>query len=812
MIHFLPAIRFALRRYRRAPGPALAAVITLALGIGANTALFSLIDGVCLRPLGIADPAHLVAIASVKDHAAADSERLDTSSSFAEYTDVRTGVAAFSDVAGVDHRGIALKTGDGIELLTAEVVTDNFFNFMGARAELGHLPTESELARAQSPVIVLSHATWQRVFGGDRTIIGRTITITGGSATIAAVVPSTFRGIQRILDPQVYVPLSTWDTWFPSDRNSPRSFRNYALYARLRPGVTLNQARAQLQAFAPGLAARYPQANAGRSFDADWEQKSQFAQFKVLTILLFAIGLAVLLIACVNIANLLLAMNDARRREMAMRTAMGAMRGSLVSQLVTEYSLLAIAGVGVAIVLAQRLIAVVPAFIPNVGFPLSPDFRIDLRVLALTAIAGVLSVVVCGLIPAFTSTRTAPIEAMRNRADVQGRLRMPARKIFVIAQVAISMALLVVTGLFVRALMRVESMDLGFSSRQNAAILGVSMNRSGAQQQVEISELAARVRALPGVKDATVSRVVPFSLTGGGATKLVLAPGEPITDTAGTPVWFNQVDDGYFRVVGVPILRGRAFGSADTPASIHVVIVNQTLARRFFGSVDVIGRHLRIGRTDTLDAEIVGIASDGKYADVGEAPQPYFYLPLSQDAWSDMTLTATTAGDPRTLLPAMRAAVHAVDPNTIVISGETLTDHMRLATYANRAAAWLTASLGALGLLLTIVGLYGVIAYSVSRRTHEIGIRMALGARRANVGAAVLRDGLRLVLLGMLIGIALAIVAGRTMSSLLVGIGPADPWSLASVAALMLVVSAMALLIPVRRALKIDPAAALREE
>ncbi|HWE86355.1 MAG TPA: ABC transporter permease [Terracidiphilus sp.] len=810
MIHFLPAIRLALRRYRHAPGPALAAILTLALGIGANTALFSLIDGVCLRPLAIADPAHLVAIASVKNHAAADSER-DNTSSFDEYTDVRAGVAAFSDVAGVDHRGIALKTGDGLQLLTAEVVTDNFFTFMGARAELGHLPTESELAHAQSPMIVLSHATWQRVFGGDRTVIGRTITATGGSATIAAVVPSTFRGIQRIMDPQVYVPRSTWDTWFPSDRNSPRSFRNYSLYARLRPGVTLNQARAQLQGFAAGLAARYPQANAGRGFNADWEQKSQFAQFKVLAILLFAIGLAVLLIACVNIANLLLAMNDARRREMAMRTALGAMRGSLVGQLVTEYALLAIAGVTVAIVLAQRLIAVVPAFIPNVGFPLNPDFRIDLRVLAFTAIAGVLSVLVCGLIPAVTSTRMAPIEAMRDRAS-QGRLRMPARKIFVIAQVAISMALLVVTALFVRALMRVESMDLGFSASQNAAILEITTTRGGAERQAGISALAARARALPGVKDATVSRVVPFSLIGGGAARIVLGPGEPITDTAGTPVWFNQVDDDYFRVMGVPILRGRAFGSTDTPASMRVVIVNQTLARRFFGSVDVVGRQLRLDRKDTVTAEIVGVVADGKYGDIGEAPQPYFYRPLSQDAWSDMTLTATTAGDPRTLLPAMRAAVHAVDPDIIVIGGETLTDHMRLATYANRAAAWLTASLGALGLLLTIVGLYGVIAYSVSRRTREIGIRMALGARRANVGAAVLLDGSKLVLVGMVLGAALAIVAGRTMSSLLFGIGPADPWSLASVAALMLVVSATALLIPARRALQIEPAAALREE
>ncbi len=811
MIHFLPAVRFALRRYRRTPGPALAAVLTLALGIGANSAIFSLVDGVTLRPLDIADPAHLVSLASVKEHVAADSER-DTTSSIAEYQDIRTGIPAFADVAGVDHRGVALKTADGIQLLTAEVVTDNFFAFMGARPELGHLPTEWELAHTQSPVIVLSHATWRRVFGGDPTVIGRTVTATGGSATVVAVLPAAFRGVERIMDPQVYVPRSTWDAWFHEDQSSPRSFRNYDLYARLRPGATLDQARAQLQSLAAALASRFPQSNQGRIFSAAWEQKSQFSQFKIVSILLLALGTAVLLLACVNIANLLLTMNDARRREIAMRIALGAMRGSLVGQLVTEYALLAVAGIALALTLAQWLIAAVPSFIPNVGFPIGPDFRIDLRVMTLAIVAGALSVLVCGLIPAIVSTRTSPLEAMRDRAAFPRRFRMPARKIFVIAQVAVSMALLVVTALFVRSLLRIESADLGFSSHQNAAILEMSVNSDGPQRQAELAAMAARVRALPGVKDATVSRVVPFSLIGGGGTKVVLAPGEPVTDTAGTQVWFNQVDNEYFHVMGVPMLRGRDFGPVDTPASMRVIIINQTFARRLFGTIDVVGRHLRLGRKDPTDVEVVGVAADGKYSDIGESPQPYLYLPLAQEAWSDMTLMAATAADPRTLLPAMRSAVRAVDPGTIIIGGETLTDHMRLATYTNRAAAWLTASLGALGLLLTLIGLYGVIAYSVSRRTHEIGIRIALGARRANVGAAVMKDGLRLVLLGMAIGVAGAFFAGRAMTSMLYGVGPADPWSLATVAVIMLAISTAALLIPMRRALHIDPADALREE
>jgi predicted permease len=812
MIRFLSAIRFALRKYRRAPGPTLAAILTLALGIGANSVIFSIVDAITLRPLAIADPGHLLSLASVKPHAAAESER-DTTSSFAEYEDIRAGIPAFADVTGVDHRGVALKTADGIQLLPfVEVVTDNYFTFLGARPELGHLPTESELAHTQTPVIILSHATFQRVFGGDPSIIGRTVTANGGSATVVAVVPATFRGVERITDPQLYVPRSTWNAWFNEDQTNPRSYRHYDLYARLRPGVTLDQARAQLQSLSAGLASRFPQSNNGRVFTASWEQEAQFLQFRILSILILAIGAAVLLIACVNIANLLLAMNDARRRELAMRTALGAMRGNLIGQLVTEYALLAAAGIALALVLAQWLISAIPSFIPNVGFPITPDFRIDHRVLTIAILAGALSVLVCGLIPAGASTRTSPLEAMRDRTVFPRRFRMPARKIFVIAQVAASMALLVVTGLFVRALLRIDSMDLGFSSRQNAAILDVSIDRPGPQRQVELSAIAARIRALPGVKDATISRVVPFSLSGGGATKIVLAPGEPVTDTAGTQVWFNQVDNGYFRIMGVPLLRGRPFTSVDTPASMRVVIVNQTLAKRLFGSVDVVGRQLRIGRKDTVSAEIIGVAADGKYGDIAESPQPYLYLPLAQEAWNEMTVTASTAADPHALLPAMRSAVRAVDPGAIILSSETLNDQMRLATYANRAAAWLTASLGALGLVLTLIGLYSVIAYSVSRRTHEIGIRMALGARRANVGAAVLTDGLRLVLFGMILGVVLAFFAARAISSMLFGIHPADPATLASIAFLMLAISTAALLIPARRALRIDPAVALRDE
>ncbi len=810
MIHLARDIRFAFRKFRAAKGSTLAIVLTLALGIGANSAIFSLVDGLWLRPPALSDPSHLISIASVKNHAAADSERLDQSSSFAEFLDVRASVPALADVIGVDHRAVALETADGIRLLFADVVSDNYFQFAGAPPELGRLPSESEIQHARIPLIVLSHGTWKRFFAGNPGAVGQIVKVKGGSAAIVAVFPSEFRGTERILDPQVYVPRSTWVSWFPEE-GTARTYRNYDLFARLRPDASLGQARAQLQALSVDLAARYPQANQGRSFTASWEEKSGDPTIKLLGVLLLGVGAAILLIACTNIANLLLAMNDARRREIALRTALGATRAHLLRQLITECAALAVLGVACALMLAERLIALAPALIPNIGIAMGPDLRIDHRVLAFTAVAGALSVIFCGLLPALASTRTSPLEAMR--AQLPGsRLKMPARKVFVVAQLAVSMALLVTTALFVRALLRIQSMDMGFGSRQDAVILQFEVERQGPARQAESEALVERVKALPGVMDAAVSRVVPFSLTGGGATVIVLAPGELPSETAGTSVWFNQVDDGYFRVMGVPMLRGRAFGRQDSPTSERVVIVNQTLARQLFGTEDVAGRHLRIGRKQTVDAEIVGVVRDGKYADVGEAPQPYLYLPMTQDAWSDMALTATTAGDPRNLLPTVRKAVQQVDPDSVILFTETLTDHMKLATYGNRMTAGLTAGLGALALLLTIIGLYGVVSYSISRRTHEIGIRMALGARRRIVALGVLSDGLKLVLIGMSIGAALAVFAGHWIASLLYGVKPLDLASLASVAAIMLCVSTAALIAPARRALRVDPVVALRDE
>jgi predicted permease len=810
-MQFLRDIRFAFRKFMRSPGLSLGAVITLALGIGANTAIFSLVDGVWLRPLQIADPSHLVTIQSVKAKAAAESER-DSGSSYAEFRDLQQHVRAFSDVVAVSGRGVVVNRGDGLKILLARVVSENYFDVMGARASLGRLPSQDEMLHAETPVMVLGYGAWKSVFAGDPAVVGSTVKLSHGVARIVGVLAPGFRGTDRMLDPQVYVSQAGWVTWDPDDRNAARTIRWFDLYARLRPGATLEQARGQLQSSAAQLANSYPQSNAGRAFTAQWEPETADPRMKILSLLLLAIAGAVLLIACTNILNLMLALNDGRRREIAMRVALGASRAQVLRQLLTEYCVLAAAGIGGAILLAQRLISLVPALMPDIGYPLGFDFRIDWRVLTFAAAAGLVSVLFCGLVPGFASSKVSALEAARTRFMPAGRLKMPARKIFIVAQLAISMGLLMATGLLVRTLLHIESMDMGFNQAQNAVLLDVAVSQNGPVRAAEFQALADRVHALPGVKDASVARVVPFPDNGGGATKVVLAPGEVATATAGTAVWFNWVDDAYFRTVGVSLMRGRNFGRRDQSGSARVAIVNQTLAKKLFGSEDAVGRHFRIGREGSVDTEVIGVARDGKYGDVTESPQPYLYLPLDQNGWNEVVLIGTTSGDPAQLLPAARKAVREVDPKILVMSAQTLTDHMRLATYMNRMAAWLTASLGGLALLLTAVGLYGVTAYSVSRRTQEIGIRMALGARRATVFSAILRDGLKLGLVGLTLGTGLAVLIGRAMSGVLYGVTGLDPIAFAVSFALVMAVSVVALAVPARRAMGLDPAEALREE
>ena len=806
----LQDIWFGLRKFRQSPGLVIAALVTLALGIGVNVAIFSLADSICMRPLDIADPSHLVAVESVKmKQVAAGDDR--SGSSYTEYTDIRNQVPAFSGLAATSNRGLVLKTPSGLQLLLTRVVSDNYFQIIGVQPELGRVPTEQDARSAMSASIVLTHRTWLDFFGGDRNVIGRSVNVSGTSAVVEAVLPARFRGTDRFIEPQCYVQESSWIIWNPSERTPNRSAdRDFSLYGRLAVGATMEQARSQLKAVAGRLAIDYPQSSAGRDLTTEWSSVDR--RLQMLCALFLALAGAVLFIACANIANLLLALNDSRRREMAMRITLGATRSRLFRQLLTEYGVLAAIAVAAALSLAQWLVGMLPGLLPNTGFPIGPDLRIDHRVLAFTACITLFSALFCGVAPGMAVTRGSPLDAMRPPGSLAAKLKMPVRKLFIVFQVAVSMVLLVASGLLVRTLLGIENQDFGFDRTQNAVLFSIEVDQPMPRRLTALTDLTNRMKALPGVTGASVARVTPFALSGGGATRVVLSPGEVPSPTAGTPVAFNQVDESYLGLMGVRLLQGRGIDRRDTPESPRVVVVNLTLARKLFGESSALGRHIRIGRDRPIDLEIVGIAQNGKYNGVTETAQPYLYLPVTQDSWAEGTLIVTTRGDPNALLPVARKAIRELDPSILIMLGITLKDHMRIATFANIMEANITACLGSLALLLSAVGLFGVISYTVSRRTHEIGIRMALGASRRNVFRQVLVDGLKLVFIGSFAGMGLAVGVGWAMRSLLYGVKPADPLTLACAVALTLAIALAALIGPARRALRIEPLDALREE
>lgn len=807
----LQILRVATRRCRKTPGPALAIMLTLALGIGANTAIFSLVDALWLRPLSIGDPGHLIEVQSLRDKITSGADR-ESGSSYAEYLDIKRNIHAFREVASSSMRGFALRSGADIQLLTADVVSDNYFTTMGASPLLGVLPKETDSYLAHSPVLVLSYNTWQKYFGADPHVIGRIVSGTYSQAQVVAVLPKDFRGVNRQFDPQVYIPQSTWFLWFQDEKAKSRTTRDFNIYARLQPEAGMEQANSQLQALGHSLAKTYPEANRGRQFHADWQQNSSIGFFKPLSILLLAIAGAVLLVACTNIANLTLALSDSRRRELAMRSALGAKRRTLLSQLVVEYVLISVPGILGAILLAQQIIRLAPTLMANLSEEAGFDFRMDLRVLLFTFCISLLSVLFCGVIPGLRTIRVSPLDAMRTSISTEGRVKTPARKLFLTAQIGISVTLLIATGLLIRTLIHLETMDLGFSRNQNAAVLQLIAPTNTAKRQAFLESLSSRLKALPGTRDISFARVIPFPEVGGGAKKVVIGPNEAISATSGAAVWFNLVDEAYFRVMQVPFLRGRNFSRLDTPQTAPVAILNQTLAKQIFGKEDVVGLHIRIGRTAPINAEIVGVVKDSKYGSMEEPPQPYLYLPFAQEPWSDITLVVTTSGNAKSLLNDVRKAIRESNPNTPIIAGETFEDHMHEETATNRIAVWLTTTMGFLALSLSMIGLYSLISYNVAKQTHDIGIKMALGALQKTIGVAIFRQGFGIIAAGVTCGLCLAFLLGSGMSKLLYGVKILDPITIVFVISLVSFTSILSLIAPTKRAVRIQPAEALREE
>ena len=810
----LQDMHYGVHILRRNPGITVVAVLTLALGVAANIAMFSVADAVALRPLGVDDPDRIVRISNVKISGGYDS---DSSSSWPEYEAFRSANRSLSGIAASDRRAVLLRHGDTARLLLANVVSPNYFDVLRVRPILGRVFGEGEFEVPDAPhVIMFSYDAWQREFNGDSRIVGRTVIANGLECMVIGILPRSYRGTEPILNPDVYVPLSTWYAMSSGDQKlyESRDYREFELFGRLRPGATPVQAQAQLAMTQNQMSEQFPKTDLDRLITVKLDKEQRGEQTKRSVALLFCITGLVLLIACANVTNLLLARAEARRKEMATRLAVGASRLRLVRQLLTETLLLATGATVAAYLLAGWVIRLLPSLMPPVGFPIGFDFRLDARTAEFAVVVAIVTVFIAGLVPAFSSVRTPIIAALREQAAASGGRPGRLKNVLVIAEVATSAMLLIAAGLLMRTLIAVRSQDLGFDQARKMLI--VTFDATGdtlTQHNALLHRMLQQLPAIPSVESVALAGRIPMWGSGGGANKVVWIPGLQVRPgDDGVNVGYTVVSPGYFTTIGTRIVRGRGIEDGDNQNSVPVAVLNESAARFLWPQQNPLGKHFRIGGPQGKEVEVIGIAQDGHYNNVVEDQRMYMFLPMFQESYGDAVLMISTRADPRNIVRSVRDRLRSIDNNALVLTTITMDEHMRYALYENRFLVQLVSAVGLLGFVLATVGLYGVISYSVSRKTHEIGVRIALGAQPAAVFRLVVSRGLLLAGIGVGIGVAGALASMRALSSLLFHVRPTDPITFAVVSVLLLGVATAACMIPARYASKVDPTTALRYE
>jgi predicted permease len=808
----LQDIRYGLRMIVKAPAFTFLATLALALGICANTTIFSLINGLLLRPLtGVKDPERLVSV-----YPSDYSSGMYGASSYPEYLDIRNQADAFESLAAHTQTVLNASGGAESERLNAVVATGNYFEVLGVRAQLGRTlqPADDQAENAQT--VVISHALWQRRFNSNPAVVGQTLSLNDQPYTIVGVVEPGFRSLRLGLPPELWLPMGPATQYVRYGRNS----RGIELIGRLNAGVTLDQAQTQLTTIAARLAQAYPESNLG-TLERPNEprpitvvrtariQAGGEAGIVRITFLLFAIVGLVLLIACANVANLLLARASVRRRELAVRLALGASRRRVVRQLLTESLLLALLGGAAGLLATQWTSGLLPKFFPDneaAGLDLSIDWRVLVFTLGVTVLTGVLF----GLVPALQATRVNLLPSLKDEPGVHGRLRrLGLRDALVISQLALSLVLLISAALFVRSLQYAVSFDPGFAADN---LLFASMETSAAklskQQTLAVYEqMRERTGTLPGVQSVTLSGIVP--ITGGGYRRNIYPEGYQPQPNEDTELNTNVIGAKFFETIGISFVAGRGFNEHDKAGSPSVVIVNEEFARRYYGG-NAVGKRLKY-KSEEL-SEIVGVVRTAKYRDVHEQPLPFVYIPLGQDFQMDMTLMVRTVGDPRLLAGPLRNEMQALNKDVPVFAVKTMSELIGGQLAADRMIAVLLSIFGAGALLLAAIGIYGVMAFSAAQRTREIGIRIALGAERSDILKLIIGQGIFLISIGAGLGLALALAATRVLQSLLFGISATDPLTFGSVVLVLVGVALLACYLPARRATKVDPLVALRYE
>ena len=819
-------LRFGARMLRTHKGFTAVAVLSLALGIGANTAIFSLADALLWRALPGTNNDRLFTLV-----------RGDGSGppvSYPDYVDYRARNRVFAGVVAYEGITLAFGNGDRSRVVMGELVTSNFFEVLGAPIGQGRafLP-EEDRAPGAHPVVVISHDFWQRGFGGDPQLIGKTAMFNNHSFTVVGVAAEGFAGSGA----DVWVPMMMRAAVKPNEGPllNDRQAETLGAIGQLKTGVTREQAEAELETINRQLQQAYPAPNWFNLDAATFQQSRRLTLAptrgmlqqglrqvgKLGATLAAVVAGIVLLIACANVANLLLARAATRRREIAIRLAMGAGRLRLIRQLLTESLLLALFGADAGLLLAfwinQLLMSVQPPFPPPMEF--RADLRLDLRALGFTLLLSMVTGLIFGLAPAWAATRPDVVPALKDETTTSdGRRRFPLRNLLVVTQVALSLVLLIGAGLFIRSLRQAQAIDPGFDT-DNGLVMTLDLGLQGYSEERGrqfYQQLVERLAATPGVRSVTIADNLPLGFI--GMIGQISIEGQP-PQTNGPPIMAARQSVGlrYFETTRTPLLRGRDFTALDTTSSEGVVIVNETLARRHWPNLkdigEVIGRRIRISPDPNAPWNtIVGVAGDCKYFGLGEEQWRGVWTPLAQTYAPSFQALARTATDTPDIAAAFRREVAALDPNLPIQNITTLRDQVGLHLWSARILAGLMMALGGLGLILAAIGLYGVMSYAVARRTREIGIRMALGAQARDMLKMVIGQGLRLTLAGVAIGLAVALAVVRLVANLLYGVSARDPITFVVVPLALAAVAWLACYVPARRATKVDPLVALRCE